>query len=235
MAKDKEKLKRLKKQQKERTAANKEKQKNEPQKSSLQPHCSKQPEIIRDFLMEQSIFEMNEYADSQMHKKVEENWIPKNQFEKDMRKGVTAYRSWHYAEAAKAFLILLEKYPKEGVLYYYIANAFSYMAGGMEYSLRFYQKALELTDYVEIWLDYGNILNVLKRTVEAAAILETARKKYPKEGAPAMLLASVYTDEQKRRAMKEESIRKKRLKFNTLIREWESKNQLLKPQIEDFV
>lgn len=53
--------------------------------------------------------------------------------------------------------------------------------------------------------------------------------------APALLLASTYPDAKRKTAARDESLHKKCLKFNTIFREWESDNQILKPQMEDFV
>lgn len=201
------------------------------------PISGKKLPSIRDKIKEASIFMVCEGTDSICAKEYVCTATPRNPFEADMKKGVEAYRSWRYVEAAKEFLNLLDKYPEEGMLYYYIANAFSYLSDGigLEYSLRFYKKALTLIDYVEVWLDYGNALRVMKRTEEAIAVLEEARVRFYEDGSPAMILMDTYSDEVHRKVMKSEWTRKKQTRFHKVIREWESEHQILKEQSEDFI
>ena len=239
MAKDKEKLKRLKKQQKERTAQNKEKREREQREREViaqqEQTCDKNRNPIRDLEKEEKIFRLNFDPTGGAGLSSVYRGVPCNDFERDMQKGVVAYRSRHYVQAAKEFLGLLEKYPDQGMAYYYIANSFSYMLGGMEYSLRFYQKALEFVDYVEVWVDYGNILRVLKRTDEAIEVLEEARKRFCSDGSPARILQNIYTDQAMREHMRSEALCKKCAPYNEVIREWQSEHQILRTQLEDFV
>ncbi len=195
--------------------------------------------FVRDRSMEAELLDANKQLDLVDTKEYVCTAIPQNAFEADMKKGVEAYRCRRYVEAAEEFLNLLDKYPEEGMLYYYIANSFSYMsenwADCLEYSLHFYQKALTLIDYVEVWVDYGNALRVMRKTEEAIAVLEEARSRFRNEGSPAMILSSTYPDADRRKAMESESVRKRGIQFNKTIREWESKHQLLKEQTKDFI
>lgn len=190
---------------------------------------------IRDFDIESYVFKVNSRLDLVFGQEKELVVIAKNTFEADMKEGVAYYRNKQYVNAAKCFLNLLDKYPQSGILFYYIANSFGYMTGGREYSLRFYREALKYDDYVEIWVDYGNMLRNMRRMEEAIYILEIARKKFPNDGSPAMILTSIYKDDALYRIMKAESVRKRSANYNEIIGEWESENQILKPVVEDFV
>lgn len=196
---------------------------------------------IRDWRIEEDILSMNAECDEAELMHIEGNVVPENQFERDMQKGVEAYRNRRYAAAAKEFLNLLDEYPEEGMLYYYLANTFSYMTDGTlnnscrQYALRFYAKALEYVDYVEVWTDYGNLLMRMGRTEEAITVLEKARERFPEEGIPLLILQNAYRNETQKEAAKAEALRKKKIPYNVLIREWESEHQILKPHEEEFV
>jgi len=191
---------------------------------------------LRNTDVEEYLFSINQGADKKYCKNIDYKVFPSNEFEKDMECGVLAYRRKKYVIAVKEFLNLIEKYPEEGILYYYIANAFSYMQEGRAYALRFYEKALEYRDYVEIWVDYGNVLRSLQRTEEAITVLENARIRFRDNGSPSMVLTSIYREDAALyKIVKSEAVRKKSAKFNEIIREWESEHQILKPVIEEFI
>lgn len=95
---------------------------------------------LRNIEIEDYIFLVNSKTDEVFVKNIVYNVSAVTDFEKDMQHGVAEYRNRKYVAAARSFLNLLEKYPEEGMLYYYIANTFSYMPYGCEYSLRFLGK-----------------------------------------------------------------------------------------------
>lgn len=241
MPKDTQKKKRLKQEQEARRKINKgKKAETEITSDKLTDNQGKAASVtaaIRDIQAENMVFLLNASLDELQEKSFSTYAEPKNSFEKDMREPVVAYRNWRYTAAARGFLALLDKYPENGTLYYYIALSFSYLAGGVEYSVRFFEKALEYNDSLEIMLDYGNILRHLKRYDAAVAVLEAAREKYYNDGNAAFILLHIYqkTDKERFRVAKAESVRRGRMHFNRLIREWETPDQLLKPVREEYV
>lgn len=184
----------------------------------------------RDMQQEEQIFTINESTDKIEMREIIINNVPRNEFQKDMILGVTYYRQRTYVRASRYFLTLLEKYPTEEMLYYYLGNSFSYQVNGMLYSLRFYEKAIELKDNIEFYLDYANILRVLNRPKEAIKYLEIARDKYPNYGNAEAMLTHVYKTGVEYEKCKREALRKKNYTFNENIREWETENQLFKTQ-----
>ena len=190
---------------------------------------------LRNADIEAYIFSINLHVDEKYSRNDTYDVIAADKFEQDMETGVIAYRNRKYVKAAKEFIGLLEKYPEEGRLYYYIANTFSYMIEGREYSLRFFEKALEYIDYVEVWVDYGNILWNLRRVEKAIEVLEQARIKFYEDGSPSMILSHIYKDKALNQIVKSEAVRKRSANYNEIIHEWESKHQLLKPIEEDYI
>lgn len=190
---------------------------------------------IRDADIESYLFGINSKSDSILGENREFAVIAQSDFEEDMKIGVQYYRNRQYVNAANCFLELLDKYPQNGILNYYIANSFCYMTDGQEYSLRFYREALKYEDFVEIWVDYGNTLRHMRRMEEAISVLEKARKRFPNDGSPATILTSIYKEKSLYKIVQSESIRKRSAKYNEIIREWESENQILKPIVEEFV
>ena len=181
---------------------------------------------IRNVYEEREIFLINIPTDPLENDKTEVEIEPKNEFEKDMLEGVLWYRKRQYVAAAKHFLALIEKHENEAVLYHYIANTFSYLIGGFEYSLRFFRKALELGDQIEFYLDYANILRAIGEVEMAIHILETARDKYPEYGNPEAMLTYIYKSGEEYERCKEQALSKKNYNFNGEIREWETEHQM---------
>ena len=197
--------------------------------------------LRRDLKYEEEILKINEYYDSKEKGITKYMGTPRTIFEKDIQKGVYAYRNRWYAMAVKEFFGLLEKYPEEGILYYYIANSFSYMSDGTlenscrEYAINFFKKALEFSDYPEIWADYGNLLMCMKKNEEAVAVLEEGQKNHPEAAIIDLILSCAYRDDKKRQLARNQYHKKVKVNFNEDIREWETENQVLKIVMEDFV
>lgn len=187
----------------------------------------------RDIQQEEQIFAINEIVDESEKRQIVISNAPYNEFQKDMVLGVTYYRQRTYVKASRYFLTLLEKYPTEAMLYYYLGNSFSYQVEGMLYSLRFYEKAIELKDNIEFYLDYANILRILNKSKEAIRYLEIARDKYPTYGNAEAMLTYIYKTGAKYEKCKRGALRKKHYKFDENIREWETENQLFKSE-EDY-
>lgn len=191
---------------------------------------------LRNKDIENEIFKLN--SDFEKHydnRRIVMDVYPNNEFEKDMMPGVLDYRRRLYIDAAKKFLELIDKYPMEGRLYYYIAETFSYLFNGEEYSLRFFEKALEYCDLLEIRVDYGNILRHLRRIDEAIEVLENARAEYKNYGNPSRILCEIYVDKERRKIHRSEMVRKDSIRFNRIIREWETDSQILKPIEQPYI
>ena len=160
-------------------------------------------------------------------------------FERDMLQPVTYYRTRQYYLAAKGFLELVDKYPQEGMLYYYLGMSFVPMFGGEEYAQEFFLKALSIHDYLEIRIDYAMAIRKQGKIERAIDVLEYARSLFPNDGTVSSILYDIYRNANedyfwdKIQIVKSEAERKERMKYNELIREWETDHQILKPVIKD--
>lgn len=142
-----------------------------------------QAKLARDYAYEELIDEVNKGADESFSKiyanvsqEVEEN----TEVEQLLKPGVIAYRQRNYTKAKEIFDQVREKFPDESKVYYYLANTYGYMTGGMEYSIRFFEKAIELDPYqYEYYIDMACILRVLRRYEEAIRILDQSSKVFP--------------------------------------------------------
>lgn len=94
---------------------------------------------------------------------------------------VEYYRCRKYKEASIGLLKIIDKYPNEGWGYYYFARAFScgYRLGNGEfYSLRFFKRAVELDGYLEMYLEYANMLMICGDILARSAMPRDAEKLY---------------------------------------------------------
>ena len=166
------------------------------------------------------------------------NEKPRTDFENDMEEPVRLYRNQKYAYAIDKFWPLTEKYPENGTLYYYLALCFQYLVGGLEYSAKFFEIALEYLDNVETWVDYGNVLKVNGNIKKAIEVLENARVRFPDDGTAAMILSHIYdktNDKKQLSIVIAEANSRGFLEYDERIREWNSDNQILKPILSEWI
>ena len=152
---------------------------------------------------------------------------------------IECFRCRKYKDASMGLSSLFEKYPNEGWLYYYFGRAFSYayrLGNGELYSLRFFKRAVELNGYIEMYLEYANMLmvcgNILARSdmPEDAEklyrcsidIYNEAEKKYPECGDISRMREHVPIS--KKTGVITDDFSKKYYKFDNESREWLTEN-----------
>ena len=162
---------------------------------------------------------------------------------------VEYYRCRKYKEASMGLLKIIDKYPDEGWGYYYFARAFSYgyrLGNGEFYSLRFFKRAIELSGYLEMYLEYANMLmvcgNILERSnlpVDAEVLYKCsievyneAEKKYPECGDISRMREHVPTS--KKTGTSVSNLSMKYFTFDNESREWITDN-LLFPIDQDLL
>lgn len=190
--------------------------------------------FIRDYKLEDTIQNINKKADiiySTMYSNVSKEVNIEEEIDTYLKPGIIEYRKRNYGEALKYFNNVTEKFPNNAKGYYYTANAYSYMSGGMEYSIKFFEKAIELDpNQYEYYLDMSVILKQIKKYARALEILDIAEKKFPYLGNAKEMKAGVYLDIgklQKALNLYQCSTKYPKYKFDTFNKEWN------KPQIDD--
>ena len=163
---------------------------------------------------------------------------------------IKCYRCRKYKDACLGLSSMFEKYPKEGWLYYYYGRAFSYAyrggGNGELYSLRFFKRAVELNGYIEMYLEYANMLwecgNILVRSdmpLDAEKlyrcsieVYDEAEKKYPECGDIKRMREYVPVAE--KTGISVDSFSMKNYTFDNESREWLTEN-LLFPVDQDLL
>lgn len=184
--------------------------------------------LIRDLKLEKIIESINKSSDSYFEKifsNISQDIDINSAYDEEMKSGIIEYRKRNYTGAIEIFNKLLEKYNDNSKLYYCLANAYAYQTGGMEYSLNFYEKAIELdSEQYEYYLDMAAILKVINRNKDALEILTIAKKKFPEYGNADEMMAGNYIDMGNMKAARSAyslSNRKPKYKFDTLLKIWE--------------
>lgn len=153
-------------------------------------------EFIRNYKLEKMLSEVNKVADhiyQEIYKDVSKEINIENDLDEEMSEGIIKYRQRNYTAALDIFNKLIEKYPMEDKLYYYIANVYSYMTGGKEYCIKYYKKAIELNpSRYEYYLDMCALLKTLNRYDDAIKILECLDKIFPNLGNSKKMQADIY-------------------------------------------
>ena len=154
--------------------------------------------LIRDFKLEKTLEMVNKSADelfSKMYKEVSTQVKIKTPLDEAMKPGILLYRKRNYTEALEVFNSLLEEYPEESDLYYYIANCYGYMTMGRSYSYRYFWHAIKLNPYnYKCYLDMAAVLNSVGNYNEALDILESADKIIPQYGNAYQIMSNVYAN-----------------------------------------
>lgn len=155
-------------------------------------------ELIRDLKLEKFIEIVNKKADKtfkKMFSNISQDISTSSIFDEEIKPGIIEYRKRNYTGAIEIFNKLLDKYRDNAKLYYYLGNAYSYQTGGMDYSLKFYEKAIELdSEQYEYYLDMSAILKVTKKYKQALELLERAKNKFGEYGNAEEMIAGVYVD-----------------------------------------
>lgn len=202
----------------------------------------------RDLDFENYNFILDLHSDELRDYVVEYNGDDK--FLREIAPCIEHYRCRRYRDAYIALVELLDRYPDEGWIYYYCGRAFSYayMSGNGEfYSLRFFKRAVELNGYIEMYLEYANMVMVcgnilvrsdMKNEAEkmyklALQIYDEAEKKYPECGDISRMREYVPSPSNKH-GKDVERFTKQFHTFDNECREWKTEN-LLFPIEEDLL
>lgn len=152
--------------------------------------------LIRNFKLEETLESVNKNADEfyfKMYKEVSKFVQVKTPLDEAMKPGILLYRQRNYTAALKIFNGLLENYPGESDLYYYIANCYGYMSMGRAYSYRYFWHAIKLNPYnYKCYLDMAAVLNSVRNYNEALDILEAVNKIIPQYGNAYQIMSNVY-------------------------------------------
>lgn len=152
--------------------------------------------LIRNFKLEETLESINKRADelySKMYKGISKQVQVKTPLDEAMKPGILLYRQRNYTGALEIFNSLLEKYPEESDLYYYMANCYGYMSMGRTYSYRYFWHAIKINPYnYKCYLDMAAVLNSERNYKEALDILEVADKIIPQYGNAYEIMGSVY-------------------------------------------
>ncbi len=194
--------------------------------------------LARDYAYEEIIDDMNRQADqffSEQYKDVSQDVVVKDVIDELLKPGIIAYRQRKYTEARAIFEAVNVKYPNEAKVYYYLANTYGYMSGGMEYSIRFFEKAIELDPYqYEYYIDMACVLRILRRYKEALKVLERASQIYPDLANAYEVQSTIYNDignYKKAMSMYKKAIKHPRCIFDEYNKTWsipKSKGRMIK-------
>jgi len=187
--------------------------------------------FIRDYKLEDSIQDINKGADSiysKMYNGVSNEVNIEEEIDAYLKQGIIEYRKRNYVEALKYFNKATEKFPDNAKGYYYTANAYSYMSGGMEYSINFFEKAIELDpNQYEYYLDMSAILKQIGDFKKEFKILEEAERRFPGLGNTKMMKAEIFIelgDINKAQMLYKESMKLPRYSFDTYNKIWKKHN-----------
>lgn len=194
--------------------------------------------FIRDYKLEDTIQNINKKADitySQMYSNVSKEVNIEEEIDKYLKPGIIEYRKRNYGEALKYFNNATERFPDNAKGYYYTANAYSYMSGGMEYSIKFFEKAIELDpNQYEYYLDMAAILKQIRNFKKELKILEEAEKRFPGLGNAKMMKAEIFIELgyiDKARNLYKEGMKLPRYDFDTYNKVWKKPNVEIKRKI----
>lgn len=152
--------------------------------------------LIRNLKLEETLEKVNKSADeiySKMYNDVSKQFQLNTPLDEAMKPGILLYRQRNYTGALKIFNSLLENYPEESDLYYYMANCYGYMSMGRSYSYRYFWHAIKLKPYnYKCYLDMAAVLNSVRNYKEALDILEVANKIVPQYGNAYQIMSNVY-------------------------------------------
>lgn len=154
--------------------------------------------FIRNKKLEKFISDINKRIDKSFEKAYEKKTqevVAVDKLDEELTPGIIKYRNRNYSGALEVFNELIEKYPSQSKLYYYLANTYGYMTGGMEYSIKYFKEAIELDEnQYEYYLDMAAILKALRRYDDAIKVLDVANEMFPNLGNAKNIQASIYDD-----------------------------------------
>lgn len=157
---------------------------------------SEHAQFARDFAKEEKIKSMNRYVDDICSKEfadIEKVKLGNSQIEKLLEPAVEAYVKRKYVEACELLDELLEKYPEEDLIYYYLGNVYAYMDGGTESALNFFDKAIKLNPKVyEYYIDYAAVLYAMGKNQAVIEVLDRAIEAFPYLGNAYQIKGLVY-------------------------------------------
>lgn len=140
-------------------------------------------QFARDLAKEEKIKKMNRSVDESYSKhfiNMEKVQLGTSHIEKLLEPALNAYVQRKYVEASELLDELLDKYPEEDIIYYYLGNVYTYMAGGCESALDFFAKAIELNPNVyEYYLDYAAVFYALGKNQAVVEVLDRAITYFP--------------------------------------------------------
>jgi tetratricopeptide (TPR) repeat protein len=159
---------------------------------------SERAALIRDRKLEEKLKAANTNVDKiakEIFNDVSEEVIIDEKIDEELKPGIIEYRRRNYTGALEIFNKLLEKYPNEAKIYYYAANTYCYMAGGMDYSINFFEKAIELDpNQYEYYLDMAAVLRASHKFEKSIEVLSRAKELFPDFGNADEIKATVYQD-----------------------------------------
>ncbi|MGL6107763.1 tetratricopeptide repeat protein [Romboutsia sp.] len=157
--------------------------------------------FARNKAEEEAVKQRNKSSDeyfSKMYENIIENISEEEEIsavDKLLNKGLVYYQKRDYSNALEYYEKALEIDENYYKTYYYMANTFSYMLGGMPKSIEYYNRCIELNDkFYFAYIDKASILKVLGRNEEQIETLEKAIKQSPHIGNAYSRLVNAYDD-----------------------------------------
>jgi len=190
---------------------------------------NKRAMLIRNLKLEETLLSINKYADEvsyKMYNGISKQIDIKSSFDEAMKPAILLYRQRNYTSALEIFYNLVEVYPDESDLYYYLANCYCYMSMGSSNSYRYFWHSIKLNpNNYKCYLDMAACLTTAGNYDEALEILEAAVKINPQYGNALQLISNVYANKgDMEKALKFDSKSKKLplFRFDRLNKVWEA-------------